>query len=124
MAKKKKINGFTEEEWKKIEEEAYERVRKDRIIEAHKARVEIIPELLETCLYKSRLVGRLDNKFIWKLYEFFINNSDLTEEEKDHIEFLFAEDYLFVGRGGVPEGINLQELIDNVRKSMKSFRRA
>lgn len=122
MAKKKKINGFTEEEWKRIEEEAYERVRKDRIIEAHQERVNIIPELLQQCLYKSRLVGSLDRKFILNLYKFLINNSDLTEEEKDHIEFLFAEDYLFVGRGGVPEGISLQELIDKMRKALKPYR--
>jgi len=122
MTKKKKINGFTEEEWKRIKEEAYEQVRKDRIIDAHKARVEIIPELLQSCLYKSRLNGRLDAKFIINLYKFLINNSDLTEEEKDHIEFLFAEDYLFVGGGGIPEGINLQELIDEMRKALKPYR--
>lgn len=122
MTKKKKINGFTEEEWKRIEEEAYERVRKDRIIEAHKARVEIIPELLQSCLYKSRLIGHLDGKFILNLYQFLINTSDLSEEEKDHIEFLFAEDYLFVGRDGVPEGVSLQELIDEMRKALKPYR--
>lgn len=122
MTKKKKINGFTEEEWKRIEEEAMENVRKDRIIEAHKARVEIIPELLQSCLYKSRLIGHLDGKFILNLYKFLINNSDLSEEEKDHIEFLFAEDYLFVGRDGVPESVNLQELIDEMRKGLKLCR--
>ena len=122
MAKKKKINGFTEEEWKRIEEEAYEQVRKDRIIEAHKARIEIIPELLQNCLYKNRLIGHLDGKFIINLYKFLINNSNLTEEEKDHIEFLFAEDYLFVGRDGVPEGVSLQELIDEMRKALKLCR--
>lgn len=122
MARKKKINGFTEEEWKRIEEEAMENVRKERIIEAHKARVEIIPELLEAAFYKNRLFGHLDFKFILNLYKFLINNSDLTEEEKDHIEFLFAEDYLFVGRGGVPEGVSLQELINEMRKALKPYR--
>lgn len=121
MAKKR--NGFTEEELKEIERQVKEKIEAERIIKARKARVDIIPELLKSALYQFKY-GYLDFKFIMELYRFLIKYEDLSKEDRDHIEFLFAEDYLFLGTQGVPEGFDISSAIAKIRDALKKYREA
>lgn len=122
MGRKRKYE-FTEEDKKRIEEEVKEQIRKERIIEAHKARIEVISDILERVITRSRYdLIRLDNKFIFELYRYFINNSDLTDSEKDRIDYNFVNDYLFIGRTGIPEGTDLIEITNKMRESLKKYR--
>lgn len=117
----KKFKGFTEEEQKEIERQVKEKIEAERIIKSRKARTDIIPELLKTVLYKFEY-GDLDFKFVMELYRFFINYEDLSEENRDHIEFLFAEDFLFLGARGVPEGFDISSAITKNRDALKGYR--
>lgn len=117
----KKFKGFTEEEQKEIERQVKEKIEAERIIKARKARVDIIPELLKSALYQFKY-GDLDFKFVMELYRFLINYEELSEENKDHIEFLFAEDLLFLGARGVPEGFDISSAITKNRDVLKNYR--
>lgn len=119
----KKFKGFTEEEQKEIERQVKEKIEAERTIKARKARVDIIPELLKSALHQFKY-GDLDFKFVMELYRFLINYEDLSEENKDHIEFLFAEDFLFLGARGVPEEFNISSAITKNRDALKKYREA
>ncbi len=122
MSRKKKFNGFTKEEIELIKKKAEENVRRERIIQCHKGRVDIIPELLRMCITKQRWTGYLDSKFIFELYKYLINNSDLTEDEKSDIEYTFATDYLFTCNRGVSEGTDIGKMISDMREYLKKYR--
>lgn len=119
----KKFKGFTEEEQKEIERQVKEKIEAERIIKAREARVDIIPDLLKSALYQFKY-GDLDFKFVMELYRFLINYEDLSEENKDHIEFLFAEDCLFLGARGVPKALDISSAITKNRDVLKKYREA
>lgn len=121
MARKKKINGFTEEEWKQINDEVERRSKEHRIKRAHEMRKQIVPEIMRLVIYKYKF-DELDNEFMMNLYKFLINNSGFSEEEKDNVEFEFASDFLFTGSRGVPEGTDIGFLINNIRDTLKVYR--
>ena len=122
MGRKKKFNGFTEQERQRIKEEVEERVRKERELEARQGRVDVIQDIIRTTLKKHRIERKLDFKFIMNLYKFLINNSDLSEAEKDHVEFLVAEDIIFIGTNGLPEDVDISQVINDLRNGLKTYR--
>ena len=118
---KKKWNGFTEEEMRKINEEVEERIRKERVLRSKKAMNDFIPEILRLGITKYKYED-LGGKFLMDLYKYFINYQDLSEDDKNMIEYTFASDFLFVGSRGIPEGTDISSIITNIRKGLKTYR--
>lgn len=122
MARSKKFDDYSEEVQREFDERVKQKLREEREIRYHQGRIETVRELLRYAITMYKWEMKLDLKFVLELYRFLINNSDLTEADKDDIEYDFAENLIFVGTNGLPAGTNISEKINEVRNDIKKYR--